>query len=109
MQRAPAIRPAAELQRSALQVLESAPTQPAYRVAICASSHMRIDTCKVTGRRTLNFNTLDEILYDVDYRCQGNVRSLGNWSPGQNLDHLTIFKDDCVRRVIGHILDDALR
>lgn len=57
---------------------------------------MPIDTSKVTGRRTLIFNTLDEIIDDVDYLCQGNVRSLGNWSPGQNLDHLTILMLGCL-------------
>lgn len=57
---------------------------------------MTINTSKVTGRRKLAFNTLDEILDDVDYLCQGKVRSLGNWSPGQNLNHLTILMLGCL-------------
>jgi len=44
---------------------------------------MPIDTSKVTGRRTLIFNTLDEIIDDVDYLCQGNVRSLATGHRGK--------------------------
>lgn len=57
---------------------------------------MPIDTSKVTGRRQLKFNTLDEILDDVEHLCHGKVRSLGNWSPGQNLKHLTILMLACL-------------
>jgi len=57
---------------------------------------MSIDTSKVTGRRELKFNTLDEILNDVEHLCQGKVRSLGNWSPGQNVRHLTILMLGCL-------------
>src|SRR4051812_33510073 len=50
-----------------------------------------IDTSKVTGRRTLHFNSLDEILADVNQLEKWkNMRCLGNWSAGQILKHLTI-------------------
>ena len=49
---------------------------------------MSIDTAKVANRRHLRFNTLDDILADVDRLAQGKVRALGNWSPGQILKHL---------------------
>jgi hypothetical protein len=57
---------------------------------------MPIDTSTVTGRRQLKFNSLDDILADVDHLYQGKVRSLGNWSPGQNLAHLTILMVGCL-------------
>jgi hypothetical protein len=51
---------------------------------------MPVDTTKVEGRRQLHFNSLDDILADVDRLSQGKVRSLGNWSPGQILKHLSV-------------------
>src|SRR5450631_1684823 len=51
---------------------------------------MPVDTAKVGGRRTLHFNTLDDILADIERLAQGKVRALGNWSPGQILKHLTV-------------------
>ena len=57
---------------------------------------MPVDTSKVTGRRQLKFNTLDDILADVERMSLGKVRSLGNWSPGQNLKHLTILMAACL-------------
>jgi hypothetical protein len=50
---------------------------------------MPVDTTKAEGRRTVHFNTLDDILADVERLAQGKVRALGNWSPGQLLKHLT--------------------
>jgi hypothetical protein len=49
---------------------------------------MAIDTTKVAERRQLHFNNLDEILADVEQLAQGKVKALGNWSPGQILEHL---------------------
>jgi hypothetical protein len=50
-----------------------------------------IETTKVTGRRTLRFNTLDDILADIEKLAQAkDVRSLGNWTPGQIMKHLAI-------------------
>ena len=51
---------------------------------------MPVDTAKVEGRRTLHFNTLDDILADVERLAQGKVRALGNWLPGEALKHLTV-------------------
>jgi hypothetical protein len=47
-----------------------------------------IDTAKVTNRRTLHFNDLDEIQADVEQLAKGRIRTLGNWTPGQLLSHL---------------------
>ena len=57
---------------------------------------MNVDTAKVIGRRKLNFNSLDDILEDIDSLYQSKVHSLGNWTPGQNLDHLTILMRGCL-------------
>jgi hypothetical protein len=57
---------------------------------------MPVDTAKVTDRRQLKFNTLDDILADVERLKAGKVRSLGNWSPGQNLKHLEILMIGCL-------------
>jgi len=47
-----------------------------------------IDTCKVTERRQLRFESLDDIAAEVD-RLAGSksVRAVGNWSNGQVLQH----------------------
>src|SRR5262245_6005288 len=48
-----------------------------------------IDTAKVAGRRTLRFESLEEIAADVERLASCNeLRSLGNWSSGQVLQHL---------------------
>lgn len=54
-----------------------------------------IDTRKVAGRRSLSFNTLDEVRRDLDaleaaHRA-GALRHIGNWRPGQILAHLAAF------------------
>ena len=51
---------------------------------------MVVATGSVTGRRQLHFDSLDDILADVERLNQGQVKTLGNWSPGQVLRHLTI-------------------
>lgn len=57
---------------------------------------MAVDTAKVQGRRELRFHSLDDITADIEKLSQGNVRSLGNWSPGQNLKHLAIVMTWCL-------------
>jgi hypothetical protein len=48
-----------------------------------------IDTGKVTNRRQLHFNSLDDILADVDRLASSReIRTLGNWSAGRILKHL---------------------
>ena len=51
---------------------------------------MSVDTAKVEGRRTLKFNTIDDILADVERLNLGKVRTIGNWSSGQILRHLSL-------------------
>jgi hypothetical protein len=56
-----------------------------------------IDTAHVTERRKLHFDQIDEALADVrqlaDAQRQGKLRCLGNWTAGQNLNHLASWID----------------
>lgn len=49
---------------------------------------MSVDTKKATGRRKLRFQSLDDVLADVDRLAMAPVRPLGNWSLGQVCQHL---------------------
>ena len=57
----------------------------------------RIDTGKVAGRRELHFNSVDDILADVD-RLAGSreIRTLGNWSAGQIFEHVARVMDKSI-------------
>lgn len=48
----------------------------------------QVNTTKVTGRRELHFNKLDEILVEANGLAAIQVRQLGNWSLGQTTGHL---------------------
>jgi hypothetical protein len=50
---------------------------------------MAIDTSKVENRRQLHFHTVGDILADVEQLNKGKIKTLGNWSSGQVLKHLT--------------------
>lgn len=47
-----------------------------------------IDTTKVSGRRQVRYDSYDDLLADAERLAGIEVRSLGNWSYGQVLDHL---------------------
>jgi hypothetical protein len=49
---------------------------------------MSIDTSKVTGRRKVEYATLQNVLADAERLSAGDVKALGNWSPGQIFQHL---------------------
>ena len=53
-----------------------------------AAAPVPIDTTKVVGRRTLRFNSIDDILTDAGQLASRPVRQLGNWSLGQASSHL---------------------
>ncbi|MSQ93429.1 MAG: DUF1569 domain-containing protein [Gemmataceae bacterium] len=57
---------------------------------------MPVDTAKVEGRRQLKFSTLDDILAELERLNQSKLRTLGNWSPGQILRHLSVPMDWCL-------------
>lgn len=56
---------------------------------------MPINTKKVAGRREVRFESLAELRADVeqlrDAAAGGSVEALGNWSPGQAMQHLARF------------------
>ena len=49
---------------------------------------MPVNTAKVTGRRKLDYASLEEVLADADRLSSGEVKMLGNWSAGQIFRHL---------------------
>lgn len=54
-------------------------------------------TAAPAERRTLTFNSMSEILAEVERLAAGPIESLGDWTPAQNIDH--------VRRVVTTSLD----
>jgi hypothetical protein len=59
-----------------------------------ATSRVHIKTAKVTGRRTLHFETFNEILEDAERLCSAKqITALGNWTLGQALGHLALAMD----------------
>ena len=53
-----------------------------------SSTATPVNTSKVTGRRQVHFESLDDILADAERLTRGPVRQLGNWSVGQATSHL---------------------
>lgn len=56
---------------------------------------MAIDTKHVKGRRTLRFETLDDVLADAEAvvaaEKRATLKQLGNWTPGRALAHLAAW------------------
>lgn len=54
-----------------------------------------VDTKSVAERRELRFNSIDECLGELDRIAaadeQGNLRAVGNWTPGQVMAHLAAW------------------
>ena len=49
-----------------------------------------INTARVTDRRELHFDSLAEIMADVEYLDSGDPpRTIGNWTPAQGVQHVT--------------------
>jgi hypothetical protein len=56
---------------------------------VATSAAASINTAKVTGRRQLRFQRLDDIIVDIDrLQTSPNLRTLGNWRVDQILNHL---------------------
>lgn len=49
---------------------------------------MTVATKKVTGRRTLHFDNLQQVLDDAEQMARSPVRVLGNWTQGKIYQHL---------------------
>ena len=54
---------------------------------------MTVVTKKVEGRRTVCYESLDDLLKDAEEMSQSDVQLLGNWSLGQILKHLAMSLD----------------
>ena len=54
-----------------------------------------VDTAKVTDHRPLHFNTIDDLLVEIDRivaaERSGTLRWCGNWTPGQVFGHLATW------------------
>src|SRR5262245_26063826 len=61
------------------------------------TSPLPVDTGKVTGRRTLRFEMIDQALADaerlVEAERAGRLKRLGNWTLGQTLGHLAAWAE----------------
>jgi len=58
-----------------------------------AAAGQHINTKKVTSRRKLRFETLDEIVVEAERLAKMPIRLLGNWSYGQILEHMATAID----------------
>ena len=56
-----------------------------------------VDTGKIASRRMLRFETIDQMMAEVDRLVEaersGRLRRLGNWTPGQILGHLSAWAE----------------
>jgi hypothetical protein len=54
-----------------------------------------VDTAKAAGRRMLRFESIDQVMADVDRLVEaeraGRLQRLGNWTLGQTLGHLATW------------------
>jgi hypothetical protein len=61
------------------------------------SSSSPVDTAKVAGRRILRFESIDQVMAEVDRLVEaeraGRLRRLGNWTLGQILGHLAAWAE----------------
>ncbi len=57
---------------------------------------MTIDTRRVADRRTLRFDTLDQIQEEAERLAASEVKPLGNWSAGQVLGHVAIAMEKSI-------------
>ena len=58
-----------------------------------AAAGQHVNTKKVTSRRKLRFETLDEIVVEAERLAKMPIRLLGNWSYGQILEHMATAID----------------
>lgn len=51
---------------------------------------MPVQTAKVQGRRSLNFQSYEDLLHDAQTIVATPHKTLGNWTTGQILQHLAL-------------------
>ncbi len=57
---------------------------------------MTVNTKKVTERRDVHYDSLDELLADAERLAKGQNRTVGNWTLGQILQHLAQSMDAAI-------------
>jgi hypothetical protein len=64
---------------------------------IAAATARPVETGKVAGRRILRFESIDQVMADVERLAEaeraGRLRHLGNWTLGQTLGHLAVWAE----------------
>jgi hypothetical protein len=50
---------------------------------------MKVNTKKVSGRREIRYDSYQDLLNDAERLAVCETQTLGNWSPGQALGHLS--------------------
>lgn len=55
-----------------------------------------VETKKVKGRRNVRFDSYQALLADAEALASQEVRSLGNWSLGQNIKHIAMALDSSI-------------
>src|SRR5437763_16830550 len=64
---------------------------------IASAGSTIVDTRKIAGRRVLHFDSIDQLLKEVDRLAAaeraGRLKRLGNWTLGQNLGHLATWTE----------------
>src|SRR5215468_5699248 len=63
-----------------------------YHPPMATAAPEQVNTKKVTGRRSLRFSTIDDVLADADRIAAadraGTLKRLGNWTPGTIFTHV---------------------
>ncbi|MCA9023557.1 MAG: DUF1569 domain-containing protein [Planctomycetaceae bacterium] len=57
---------------------------------------MTVITKKVQGRRTVHYDSFDDLLADAEQMAHSKVHTLGNWSLGQILMHTALALDSSI-------------
>ena len=64
---------------------------------IASAGSTVVDTGKIAGRRVLHFNSIDQLLEEVDRLAAaeraGRLKRLGNWTLGQTFGHLATWTE----------------
>ena len=70
-----------------LFILGQTPNAPSLETVAWRST-MTVNTKQVAERREIRFESLDDLLADAEKLASGEVRTVGNWTLGQILEHL---------------------
>lgn len=57
---------------------------------------MTVNTKKVTGRRTVHYASLNDLLSEAEQISREEFQTLGNWSPAQIYKHLAMSFDSSI-------------